>query len=664
MEKTVKFIALSLLGSWAFAGPIGPPSGAPILNSEQPQIASFNVSSGTVRSKLTLPNLSAGCLVTDPTTGVTSQACASGGGSSGAAYLAVNQNGTQVTSPTVALNALSPPFIVTSVGGGTTAQWRLDPSSVTLQGNFYSLSGLAASTGTLTNSVISLGASTGTILISLNATKVSTGTIAASVVAVSVATGTIQTQVTNIAGAITSLAFSTTSLQNQISGHHPVSLTTGVVGNIQIGNMDNGTNANSTTVFYGDGHWGVPGGSGSSSLAVTTGTTAGFSTVISTPTSVLVAHGEQFLVSVPAGTSAFMQLNPSSVTLRGDSVVAAVTAGTNLGIINVGGDVHYPQPYLLDAISLSTVTLSERLVLPDGTFIISTTTLGGSSGSSSPIEIQYEGVSITTSVALIDYVGPGVSVVGVNDNVTVTISSWSGGGSGAYLRSGYSGRFSEAVNVTTSDEALDQIFAFEYTAPGITLATSPSATVRELGTTLSTVTLTATTVEKSSPILTVQWKANSTVIKTSTTPTATGGIEVYIDTGTRIATVAYTAVAGDGTSITTSNAVTFTFVYPFYYGVGAQSLTEAQVQALTKLVKTKSDTTTTTSPSTEVYYFAYPQSYGSLTSILDTNGFETIGGYTQRSVSMTMLDATSQSYYIYEFNTPTTQTSFSNQYKF
>lgn len=239
-----------------------------------------------------------------------------------------------------------------------------------------------------------------------------------------------------------------------------------------------------------------------------------------------------------------------------------------------------------------------------------------------------------------------------------------GSGATSYPRTGYSGRFTEPVNVTTYAQALDNIFAFAYQAPGVTLGTSPGASVKELGTSFTNVTLSAFTVEKSSPITIVQWKVNGTVIKSSSTPTPTGGTEVYIDTNTRATTTAYTAVAGDGTSNTTSNAVTFTFVYPFYYGVGAQALTFAQVQGLTKVVQTKQNTTTTTSPSSQVYYFAYPQSYGSLTSILDPNGFETLPGYTQRSGTMTMLDSTVQNYYVYEFNTPTTQTSFANTYKF
>lgn len=57
-----------------------------------------------------------------------------GSGGSGGTPVTFNQNSVQITSPTLGINMLSPPFLVTSVGGGTTAQIRLDGSSVTLQG--------------------------------------------------------------------------------------------------------------------------------------------------------------------------------------------------------------------------------------------------------------------------------------------------------------------------------------------------------------------------------------------------------------------------------------------------------------------------------------------------------------------------------------------------
>ena len=61
-----------------------------------------------------------------------------------------------------------------------------------------------------------------------------------------------------------------------------------------------------------------------------------------------------------------------------------------------------------------------------------------------------------------------------------------------------------------------------------------------------------------------------------------------------------------------------------------------------------------TATASQVFYFAYPLSYGALTSILDVNNFETIGDWTRTTRSFTGLDATSQSYYVYEFKNPVT----------
>lgn len=71
-------------------------------------------------------------LVTDGTAGLSWADL--GAGASTPSALGVQQNGVLITSPTRALNGLSPPFIITSIGGGATAQWALDGSSVTLEG--------------------------------------------------------------------------------------------------------------------------------------------------------------------------------------------------------------------------------------------------------------------------------------------------------------------------------------------------------------------------------------------------------------------------------------------------------------------------------------------------------------------------------------------------
>jgi hypothetical protein len=201
------------------------------------------------------------------------------------------------------------------------------------------------------------------------------------------------------------------------------------------------------------------------------------------------------------------------------------------------------------------------------------------------------------------------------------------------------------------------------TGPTVSMTANPAGAVEELGSTITYSTFTAVTVNGTNPITTFFIKKNGITVFTDPTPNPNGGTEVFVDSNI-IATASYIATVGDGSLTGNSNTITYTFVYPFYYGVGAQALSFASVQGLTKLIQVKQNTTTTTSPTNQVYYFAYPQAYGSLISILDQNGFETIGGYTQRSGTMTLLDGSTQNYYVYEFNSLTTQVNFRNTYKF
>lgn len=73
------------------------------------------------------------------------------------------------------------------------------------------------------------------------------------------------------------------------------------------------------------------GGSGSSTLAVGTGTASNFTTNVSSPTAAISFLGSQFN-STAVGTTNFMTLNPSSVTLQG-----TILAGTNITLTPAAG---------------------------------------------------------------------------------------------------------------------------------------------------------------------------------------------------------------------------------------------------------------------------------------------------------------------------------------
>lgn len=105
-----------------------------------------------------------------------------------------------------------------------------------------------------------------------------------------------------------------------------------------------------------------------------------------------------------------------------------------------------------------------------------------------------------------------------------------------------------------------------------------------------------------------------------------------------------------------------TWYSPFYYGVGTAALSVSAIQALTKQVVSKSNKVYSFSPTSQKFYFAYPASYGYLTSIMDPNGFPIISSFTVSTKSFTYntpnYKGNTVSYYVYESNSLTTQTGF------
>ena len=266
------------------------------------------------------------------------------------------------------------------------------------------------------------------------------------------------------------------------------------------------------------------------------------------------------------------------------------------------------------------------------------------------------------------WLGPGqykFVVMDKDDVVIETVDKVSSGGGGGdidedYHYSGYSSRFSQVFESTGLDDTLQKILLITYTAPQISLSGSSNA-LREKGDSVSNVTLTAAITKRSDPIDEVRFYLNpSTLLDTQTSGGAipSGGNSTYLYAGPFSDNVTFRAEVDDngatGGPTTVSSTTTYSFVYPYYYGSGAVGLSAASVAALTKDIRASdADETKTFTPTVgQVYYFAYPASYGALTSILDQNGFETIADWTLRTENITGLDASAVSYRIYEFNNP------------
>lgn len=230
---------------------------------------------------------------------------------------------------------------------------------------------------------------------------------------------------------------------------------------------------------------------------------------------------------------------------------------------------------------------------------------------------------------------------------------------GAFPFVGFSGRFNEALNFPSMREFIYWLADITYTAPLISLTASGSGTIREKGTAVVSSNLAATTTKRTDPIAAVRFYKDGVLIDTVASPDPDGGVETFGWTGSFTDYTFFRAQVDDdgtdpsGPTTVSSNVVEFIFVYPYYVGADVASLTAAQVRSnLTMRVinSTASVEEDITAANGDVFYFAYPASYGALTSILDINGFETFPDWTLRTENITGLDTTAVSYRIYEFN--------------
>lgn len=222
--------------------------------------------------------------------------------------------------------------------------------------------------------------------------------------------------------------------------------------------------------------------------------------------------------------------------------------------------------------------------------------------------------------------------------------------SGTY--SGFSARFGVMWNSVGLKDTLDKILNITYAPPTISLSASPAQVIREKGTVVASVSLSALTAKFSNNIVRVHFYRAGVLIDVIDPAQALGGTESYTSSAPFSDNMSFQADVEDGTSTINSNVVSYTFVYPYYCGPRTPGATAAQIAALTKLViaRTSPQTRSFTAAGGDVFYFAFPSSYPALTSILDQNGFETIGSWTVSTKTITGLDGNAVSYRSYEYN--------------
>lgn len=206
---------------------------------------------------------------------------------------------------------------------------------------------------------------------------------------------------------------------------------------------------------------------------------------------------------------------------------------------------------------------------------------------------------------------------------------------------------------------LDDIL-YPYTKPTVSLAATPGAAIREKGTTLDSIALTATITKKSEDIKKVEFLKDGAVVGSVSAPKAGGGKETYTHTGGVNANCAFKAKVTDAKNgVVESNALQYTFVYPLYIGsldAAASSPSAEQITAMEKRIVNKSVQKFTYTVDNKRMAIACPPGW-TISKIVDPNGFDVTASFAKKSVSITGLDKTAQTYSVY-VSEPTTQSAF------
>ena len=191
----------------------------------------------------------------------------------------------------------------------------------------------------------------------------------------------------------------------------------------------------------------------------------------------------------------------------------------------------------------------------------------------------------------------------------------------------------DTISVTNVEEALNKLIAdYYYVAPSVTSFTAtPAGGIFEVGHVVS------------API-TFNWNYNKDI--TTQTLTDCTLTDNTIRTATYNSDITsnktFTLNASDGKN-NVSKSISYTFVSPYYTGVSTtNTLTETDIKALTKKVETKGNKTINYTTTQSYMVFAYPSSYGAISSIIDQNGFNVTDSFVRNTVTVNSVE-----YYVY-----------------
>ena len=181
--------------------------------------------------------------------------------------------------------------------------------------------------------------------------------------------------------------------------------------------------------------------------------------------------------------------------------------------------------------------------------------------------------------------------------------------------------------------------------------------LQKIGTTLSSVNVSANITKGDHPIVSAKYYVNDVLEDTkdkTTNPTiVNGGTFVYTHNAEITSNTIFKVDVATSEK-TVSEIKTIKFIRPFYYGVSDTAVIDDPT-TLTELLEVKGNKSITYTSNNKYLVFAYDKSYGNLKKILDENDFQNLDDWTKSTVG---------DYFVYVSNTPATITNYNYKFEF
>ena len=206
----------------------------------------------------------------------------------------------------------------------------------------------------------------------------------------------------------------------------------------------------------------------------------------------------------------------------------------------------------------------------------------------------------------------------------------------------------------TSLETIIKDILVKYFPADLVFSLNPSKILYKIGDIVNTIDMIANVTKKSENIKNIKYYIDGTLVDTKDETTNTGiengGTYTYTHSTPFSTDTTFKVDVYDGKN-TTTKTIKVEFVNPFYYGLASDTLQEI-------VQKKGTFTYNNITCNNDSIVFKYPKSYGTLTSILDSNNFENISAFTRSEEVINGVD-----YYVYT-SAVTTVTNFKFIFKF